>query len=378
MIHARLALLIVLWFALACCWTAPSVAVPLPAPDYRSVSAELAQALLTSQRPSGALPYTLDRIEPYFANRAAMGLLHVVAPSQPQVLLTAVQRWMAWYVGHIDASGTIDDYSIDATTGAEVALGSRDSEDSYAATFLSLALKAYQRGNANLQAYIKSIQPQLRLISQAVLALQQEDGLTWAKSDYHVKLLMDNSEVYAGLRDAALLFDLINGPSHLIEWSGRLLTGALRCAAGVESLWQSVGGIYAIRKYEDGHVDVPAWTTPLSSTPTSWYPDATAQLFPALYNVPMPAGRAAVIWNHFNNAWPGWPQLSFQSSDPFPWALVGFSATRRCDWARFDQYFASINPIYLSKQLPWPWYNAESGWMLQALARAAERAPCTP
>ena len=49
------------------------------------------------------------------------------------------------------------------------------------------------------------------IIAGVILALQDDDSLTWAKDTYRVKFLMDNSEVYWGLRSMAKLEEVVFG-----------------------------------------------------------------------------------------------------------------------------------------------------------------------
>jgi len=68
----------------------------------------------------------------------------------------------------------------------------------------------------------------------------------------------------------------------------------------------------------------------------------------------------------YYGAWPGWPTLSFNSQDPFPWALVADVAATMGDNARAATYITSIQNKYVSSGFPWPFYPAEGGWYMRA------------
>jgi len=76
--------------------------------------------------------------------------------------------------------------------------------------------------------------------------------------------------------------------------------------------------------------------------------------------------RAQQTYATFNAAWPGWPQLSFNSQDPFPWDLVAVAAAAMGDKARVATYINTIQSKYVNSGFPWPFYNAEAGWFMRA------------
>jgi len=109
--------------------------------------------------------------------------------------------------------------------------------NSYAATFLSLAWAYYQTGDANAQAYVKTLNYQLDVIGGVIVQTQQADGLTWAKPDYQIKYLMDNCEAYRGLSDLASLYQVaFNNPTKSSYYS----THAAQMLQGIQNdLWNA-------------------------------------------------------------------------------------------------------------------------------------------
>ena len=328
-------------------WTTPLSSVAPYSTNLAATSNYLASTWI---KPDGAIYHT-DFIMPYDANLMALGLLR-----DPQ-RWPAVRAWMQWYIAHLNYSdkwglgGTIYDYNV-SSTGVETSTNAADSTDSYAATFLSLAWAYYQTGDPSGHAYISSIASQLNLVGGVIASTQQSDGLTWAKPDYLIKYLMDNCEVQKGLRDAVSLFTALNMPTQASYYK----TLADANLQGINGMWMN--GVWGWYKGQSGTVYGPTMST--------WYPDATAQLFPVLYGVvPASDPRAQQAYAAFNNAWPGWPQLSFTTQDAFPWILVSGAAAQMGDTARVDQYIQSIQSQYVNVGFGGLFYDNEGGWFMR-------------
>lgn len=308
--------------------------------------------LSTQQRADGAILYTTSEISPYFANLAATGW------AKSSSSLANVQAWMRWYVAHLNATdrwglgGTIYDYTIDAS-GNEVSAQNADSTDAYAATFLSLARALYDTNDAGSQAYIRSIAPALRQIANVLIATQTADGMTVAKPDYPVEYLMDNTEVYRGLRDMAYLSQsAFADPSGASTYASH----AALVANGIATLWNAQAQAYAPSRQGSVFASV-SWTV--------WYPDATSQLFPIVNGVLAPSdSRAQGLYATFNRAFPGWDTLA--TPDGFPWALAADAAAIMGDSMRTSTYVQAVAARYGASDFPWPWYCAEGGWYMRA------------
>jgi len=290
---------------------------------------------------SGAILYGASQINPYYSNLAAIGLTHDPAG------YGTVQRWMQWYINHLNwpdkwgLYGTTYDY--DYNNGVETSRVYADSTDSYAATFLTLAWTFYQTGDAAAQNYVKSIASQLDSIGGVLIQTQQNDGLTWAKPDYQIKYLMDNCEAYRGLRDLAAIFQNALGDANKATYYNAAADHMLQ---GIESLWSN--GAWAMYKDNAGNLVAPNMG--------KWYPDATSQLFPVLEGVIAAAdSRSQQAYTSVNNAWPGWPSLSYNAQDPFPWILVGDAAIIMGDTTRVATYIQSIETKYVKNGFHWTW-----------------------
>jgi hypothetical protein len=324
-------------------------------PGYQSNVGATSRWLATQQLSDGAILYTSSAINPYFSNLAAQGW------TKDPTEYGRVEAWMQWYIAHLNwpdkwsLNGTIYNYTVSGTV--ETSTGDADSTDAYAATFLSLAWAYWSTGNPSAQSYIQSVAYYIDIIGQAVIATQQSDGLTWAKPSYPIKYLMDNCTAYGGLQDAASLFAALGGTSKSSYYSQH----AAQMKQGIMGLWLSSEGSWAIYRDNAGNELTPNFAT--------WYPDATSQLFPVLYGVVASSQkRAQTIYSKFNSAWPGWPTLSFNSQDPFPWVTVAAAATQMGDKSRVNRYITTIQNRYVATGFPWPWYCLEAGWFIRVNA----------
>ena len=337
----------------------PTAALPNYAANVASAAAWLAA---DAQLADGAIVDSSTQISPYFANRAAIGLALAGGHT------AAVQAWMQWYLAHLNASdvwggsGTIYDYTV--VGGVETSTGTADSTDAYAGTFLSLAWTFYQTGGAGAQAYVRSIRPQLAQIAGVLTTGQQPDGLTWALPNYQVKYLMDNCEVYAGLRDYGTLLAAVGDAADAASFAAR----AQASASGIASaFWNAAQNEYS-NAIGVGNVATPVdWTN---------YESAAAELFPVLFGVITPASsRAVAAYAKFNAAFTKWDQLDIP--DEYPWTLVSTAAILMNDPARANAYIGAVDGAYVATGYPYPWYDAEGGWFVQSNALLAAQTSAT-
>ena len=311
--------------------------------------------------PDGAILYGSSAINPYYSNLAAIGL------TKDPGSYGIVQRWMQWYINHLNwpdkwgLYGTTYDY--DYNNGAEISHNNADSTDSYAATFLTLAWAYFSTGDAGAQSYVRTLSYQLDAIGQVIVQTQQSDGLTWAKPDYQIKYLMDNCEAYRGLRDLAQLFqNAFNDFSKAQYYNSK----ADLMLQGINDMWMN--GVWAVYKDGIGRLANPNYST--------WYADATSQLFPVMQGVISPDdARSQQVYDQFNSAWPGWPNLSFSSQDPFPWVMIAAAAAAMGDSSRVNTYINTIQTKYAANGFPWPWYCMEAGWYMRLNAYMLGKRP---
>lgn len=153
------------------------------------------------------------KICPYFSNLAAIALLDNPILSN----LAIVKNWMIWVFNHLNPDGSIYDYYVDEMSGGtehpsidaypSENIPDFDSQDSYAATFLTLARKYAEVVPADI-SWLRGYSYQLELVGNALYSVvddgnhyfnqfgpDNDDGLTVAKLDYQVKYTMNNLEV---------------------------------------------------------------------------------------------------------------------------------------------------------------------------------------
>jgi hypothetical protein len=219
----------------------------LSAGVYSSTSAQVASEanwILESGFPDGAIaqappPSWVSSvyINPYTANYAAMGLARATSVTGNVAYAQASWKWLQWYASNEQpGTGFVSDASLpypfvagDTTSS----LGTEDSTDAYAGTFL---LAAYDTSvadpnSAQLHALSSGIAGAIRAIQET----QQPDGLTWATPSYQMAYLMDNAEAHAGLLGAASLEVALKNPS----LAAQAEQDASRMKSGVQSLWNS-------------------------------------------------------------------------------------------------------------------------------------------
>ena len=291
------------------------------------------------------------RLNWYFAN---LGLL-AVCEGRPDL----VEPYLDLYLSKVDGrTGTIRDVA-DLGTGA---LQRSDSDDSYAATFLSLA--ARYRASPGGERWWGRNRAKLKEIARLVLLDHQKpSGLvpSFANSDRGtVAYLMDNCEVYRGLRDLsrALRADRDPDAKTYAEAADRVATGVV--------------GLFDEGRQSFRHADIAGAET--------FYPQRAAQVFPEVFGVPL--GDAARTRARYAAAWAalnaggaaGQPRDRWEEGEVadgslggYPWMVLGYAAVRRGEPGVARTQLASF-ARRSGRPDPPPSYTAiqELGWAARA------------
>jgi hypothetical protein len=222
----------------------------------------------------------LRRVTPYFSHLAALGLLD----SGSFGSVTAVQRWLQWYIKNRDPQlGVPLDtwYTTDGKYGTTcpvkndpVQCNTVDAEDSSAALFLVTTDRFVTKGGS--KSFVRNNKAAIRAVEDTLIKLIDADGLSWAKQSYPVKYMMDNVEVLAGLDAAARLQRNVFGDTvraNELTVKATNLRKALYGSTG--SFYDSSKGQFAVYEDERGNRGVSDMRT--------WYPDVMAQLWPAAF-----------------------------------------------------------------------------------------------
>ncbi|MDD3652913.1 MAG: hypothetical protein PHO01_01825 [Desulfotomaculaceae bacterium] len=275
-------------------------------------------------------------VMPYFANFAALAML------EDPMSHPLVERYLNWYLLNLENNGTILDYHYDDQLLHRTA--KPDSEDSYAATYLSLASSYHCRTGHTV--WVRNNLTRLKKVAEVIINLMDRDGLTFALASYHVKYLMDNCEVYRGLKDFANLLHSI-GDQDAMKYQSK----ASAIAAGIEKmLWNPRTNCY--------HSSKTGWFVSRLNL-GKFYPDAACQVFPVLYGLLEPdSKRARNLYSLFNNCQPDWV---FIKPPDFPWMLLGYYACLLGDFKRALEKIKQADKLYIGPQSG-NWYCAEAAF----------------
>lgn len=323
--------------------------------------------ILSKQLVNGAIRGPGDRINPYFANIAAIGLIHSGNSSGRSGALA----WMKWYLAHLNAAGpnvpqySVFDYVHDPISGAQSPTGDFDSVDSYASTTLNLAYAAFTSGDTLLQSYVSTNIATYESIAnlltyEAPIGVRENagvnSGLTIAKPSYAVAYTMDNAEVYSGLAEFAALQSLLGRSPQATYYSN---WAASTQSAILSSLWNAGNN---------------TWNIAAGNLATSaFYAGGTAQIWPVLYGVVSASDyRAVAGWNQFTAIAPTWYQ---QVPDSYPWTsvsraaqLMGHAADATTSLTNIRSRFAPsfTTPSSCGTSPCGEWYCNEAGWFIEA------------
>lgn len=322
--------------------------------------------LASIQLPNGAIPMTYAKngeltMNPYFADFAALALL-----DKADLYAENVKKYMDWHFAHLNTAeedfngldGTIYDYKITMKNGEIVSekvsdpdnADSYDTTDSYAATFLTVVYKYFQKtGDSD---YLVANAHDLERIANVMFATLQ-NGLTYAKHNHRVKYLMDNCEVYEGAIAASGIFEeiVLKGNSQYTDMRDACteLIGTVKENIN-RKLWNFVGGYYlpGITAYVKIPTKIFSWKT--------YYPQATSQLFPIICGVIEPGTeRAKNLYGKFCDSF-HWE--AFDYPDPFYWGANVQAAAMMNDLDSVVEYMENYLP--LTEKHSWPLYNMDS------------------
>jgi hypothetical protein len=342
---------------------APAARVSPPAapPDPVAATQVRSEAgwILLCQLADGAIetaPGT-GTISPYGANYAALGLARAAGEGHDPAYAGAAWQWLAWYQAHQDAAGFVTDYTVDGST--ETSTRTYDSTDAYAGTFLSAAAATWQADPDRTR--LRALAPGIGRAVSAIEATQMADGLTRAKPDYQGELLMDNAEVYGGLRAAATLATALSEPA----LAARATADARRVVAGVAALWNPAAGGFDWATSPHGTSVAPRWRV--------LYPDAMESAWAVAYGLATPA-QAATVLAHLDRQQPRWADPDQSAASvvgsavaPQPvgyWPVAGWAFTLAGQPSRAVRAAATIAAGTAARTRAWPFTAGDAGELI--------------
>ena len=320
--------------------------------------------ILTAQLGDGAIAHYTDKvaIRPYLANYAALGLVRATQVTGDSRYLQSAWRWLFWYRDHENAGGYVTDYSIQNTE--EVSTGTMDSTDAYAGTFLYAAWAAWNTGHDT--AALTALRPGITGAIRAIESTLDTDGLTWATPTYHVKYLMDEAEVYVGLRSAAALTSTLTDKAT----ASRMTLEAKRLKSAVGALWNTTTISYDWAVHDTGAHAVTNWSV--------FYPDALEQMWAVAFG--LTDLKSESITTRFGALHPYWdaPAATWtangQTQTVEYWPVAGWAYAVAGSPAQASLGAASIQSAALAASRAWP-YNPGIAGQLIALTSGGPSLP---
>ena len=201
-----------------------------------------------------------NKVIPYQANFAAMGLARAYLLLRDSRYSTAAWRWLEWYRDNMYADGTMPDWIY---TSSWIPSGVPDSTDAYAGTYLSAILETFTATGDLMR--LRGLQTAVAMAVGAIELTADTDGLHFARPGWPFKYSMDEAEAYAGFRAAQEIARVLNDSS----LEQRAKTNADRLLSASVKLIDPSTGLYLWALHQDG-TRVPA--------PIEWlYPGASAQ-----------------------------------------------------------------------------------------------------
>jgi len=310
-------------------------------------------------------------VSPYNSHLAVLGLLD----SEVEGSLQVAEKWISWYLGHLNMNGVpkgivFDHWYREDGSGETTAPAGidpyyadfDDASDSYAALLLAVAYKYYEKGGSVAFLTSYGTKEKLEIVANVVLSLQDpSDGLTWGKASWPVKYIMDNCEVYLGLKSMEKLERDVYGDR---KASNVYKNAAKRVKSGIQNeLYNDAVSLYRSAKFIDG--------TYAEADLNVWYPGTTHLAWPHLFEVIEPQELTAQIqMSELNNSWDGDPNPDWTRSvvdeNGFTWPSIGYAALLAGDSPRVQAHAALI--VYMKfTDFPYPFTVDEAGWLLRTL-----------
>jgi hypothetical protein len=304
------------------------------APPIDVVGAMKALRIPSGPWAGGYLIAPAGRINWYFTS---LGLLPIVQLLNAADRETYIRSYLDLYLRTVHSDATIEDVHFTAgqgTSGAYAMVPS-DSDDSYAATLITLANR-YLRASQNW-SWWDANKAQLKLMAYRNLAVMAKPtGYTSVfqaprNQTNNIGYLMDNCEAYRGLRDlASLLRD--RGEPQEATYYGSFASGI---AAGIGQFgFDAQRGGFALGDHT-------------RQAEVSFYPGTTCQVFPQVFGVSELEPYFDRADNYLETYSPGWADGRY---DAFPWAVLGFAAAQRGKMAQARTQMTMIEEKFIDNR----------------------------
>jgi hypothetical protein len=277
----------------------------------------------------------------YFAN---LGLIAIVQYLDAPGLDKYIRAYLDLYISKLEPNVSIRDvqFPFGRANTSSFTLVLADSDDSYAATLLTLAVR-YLRASQNWGWWDQN-KGRLKDMAYRNIALSvKPNGLTSVfqaprNQTNNAGYLMDNSEVYRGLSDF----------SAMLRERGDV-ADATYYEQFAKNIATTMAGLFNASTSAFRMADLS------TQTETSFYPGTTCQVFPQAFGVTELAAYYDRAWTFLNTNSPGWEKGTL---DPYPWAVLGLAAAKRgqttlanAQLASMEKTFASNRPMVTINEL---------------------------
>jgi hypothetical protein len=250
-----------------------------------------------------------------------LGLLPMIQYLNAADLDTYIRQYLDLYLRRLESNNSIQDVHFNDANAQTITLVPSDSDNSYAATLLSLATR-YLKATNNWTWWDANKAKLKAVANDNILALIKANGLCrvfqYSRTSpvANFGYMMNNAEDYRGLKDFASVLRL-RGESTEADHYTNVATTIGR-SMGLY-LWDSGRSAFKTSD-QDARADA-----------STFYPGTTCQVFPQAFEVAEMAPYFSSAYNFLNTYSPNWPNEVY---DPFPWAILGYVAAKRGDLAR--------------------------------------------
>ena len=333
---------------------------------YEKLSQGEAQWLWNQQLSNGAFafyyaPNGSILINPYFSEITAIALINYDKSEEAK---HKIEKYFDWHLSHINTeeedynglAGTIYDYDAVNQNGiviSETSKGSYDSTDSYSALFVkALAdyVKAYGDGS-----YLNKHEDTIKDIVNVMFATMS-GGYTYAKPDYKIRYLMDNSEVYAGLKAAEYIYSNVIVDDEMYK---KVSAAVDYYDKNFNNDWWKGDHYASILNTDNSEY------TGIEFSWDNFYPCATSQMFPIIYGiVEADSTYAKTVYEGLCSNW-NWQEMDYVANGTtvFCWGNFAYLAALMNDEDRLASYMNKYEEI-INKGRPYPLYSSESAMVL--------------
>ena len=307
---------------------------PVITQPINAIAAIKALRVTTGPLARGYLIAPDGRLNWYFTN---LGLIPIVQYLNASDLDTFIRQYMDLYLSRVQSDYAIQDVNFNDASLQNITLVPSDSDNSYAATLVSLAAR-YLRASNNWTWWDTNKAKLQAMVDANIAALQKANGLCRVfqlprispVADYGY--MMNNAEDYRALRDFASLLAL-RGESTLSNHYNNIASTIAQSM--VIYLWDSGRSGFKTSD-QDAHADS-----------TSFYPGTTCQIFPQAFGVSELSTYFTAAYQFLNRYSPQWPSEIY---DPYPWAILGYVAAKRGDTNRARTQMAATEKKYANQR----------------------------